>query len=125
MARVIRRKFGITQPIQLRYFGGRPAFPQSAAAPLTGRTIAIGDAAFSHDPIGGRGLSFALGCAFAPGAVLQTWRVMTRPGGSQFVAAEKRRHLAFLAGEARAPLALPAGIDIAAVALTRVGTPVR
>jgi hypothetical protein len=82
MARAIRGKFGITQPTQLRYLGRRPAFPQSATAPLTGCTIAIGDAAFSHDPIGGRGLSFALGCAFAAGPFCRHG-VITRPGGSQ------------------------------------------
>jgi len=150
MQRAIAETFGIARQVKLVYLGRRPAFPQSAAAPLRRRVIAIGDAAFSHDPIGGRGLSFALGCAFAAGAVLQTWR--DHPGRRQsasayyedFVAAEKRRHLAFLsadqtpvdqqpfpsyltwsARETEAPLALPGGIDIADVALTEAGNPVR
>ena len=147
--RAIRPKFGLAQDTLLIYLGRRPAFPQSAAAPLWGQVLAIGDAAFSHDPIGGRGLSFALGSAFAAAAVLQTWR--DHPARWQraaayyadYVAAEKRRHLAFIFGdqkqapqlvpshvvwsgnEARAPLALEDGIDVADVALTQAGTPVR
>jgi 2-polyprenyl-6-methoxyphenol hydroxylase-like FAD-dependent oxidoreductase len=131
--RAIRGTFGIAQGAPLIYLGRHPAFPQSAAAPLRGRVIAIGDAAFSHDPIGGRGLSFALGCAFAAGAVLQTWR--DQPARRReaiayyedFARAEQRRHLAFLSGhqeparqslpaqviwsakKARAPLALMKG----------------
>jgi flavin-dependent dehydrogenase len=147
--RAIRGTFGIPPEASLIYLGRRPAFPQAAAAPLRGRVIAIGDAAFCHDPIGGRGLSFALGCAFAAGAVLQTWR--DQPARWQeaaayyedFVGAEQRRHLAFLsrhqeaarqslpshvvwaAKKARAPLALPKGIELADVALTETGAPVR
>ena len=147
--RAIRGTFGIPPEASLIYLGRRPAFPQAAAAPLRGRVIAIGDAAFSHDPIGGRGLSFALGCAFAAGAALQTWR--DQPARWQeaaayyedFVGAEQRRHLAFLSGhqeparqslpshvvwaakKARAPLALPKGIELADVALTETGAPVR
>jgi hypothetical protein len=149
--RAIRPKFGLAQDTLLIYLGRRPAFPQSAAAPLWGQVLAIGDAAFSHDPIGGRGLSFALGSAFAAAAVLQTWR--DHPARWQgaaayyadYVAAEKRRHLAFISGdqkqapqpqpvpshvvwsgkEARTPLALEDGIDVADVALTQAGTPVR
>jgi hypothetical protein len=150
MERAIRRIFGIAQQTELVYLGRRPAFPQSAAAPLRGRVIAIGDAVFSHDPIGGRGLSFALGCAFAVGAVLQTWRdhpVRWQAASDyykDFVAAEKCRHLTYLsrdeglagppplpsyvvwsAREAQAPLALPDGIDVAPVVLTQADTPVR
>jgi hypothetical protein len=149
--RAIRPTFGLAQDALLTYLGRRPAFPQSAATPLRGRVLAIGDAAFSHDPIGGRGLSFALGSAFAAAAVLQTWR--DHPARWQdaaayyadYVAAEKRRHLAFISGdqkqapqpqsvpshvvwsgkEARAPLGLEDGIDVADVALTQAGTPVR
>jgi hypothetical protein len=150
--RAIRPKFGLAQDTLLIYLGRRPAFPQLAAAPLRGQVLAIGDAAFSHDPIGGRGLSFALGSAFAAAAVLQTWR--DHPARWQsaatyyyadYVAAEKRRHLAFISGdqkqapqpqpvpshvvwsgkEARTPLALEDGIDVADVALTQAGTPVR
>ena len=149
--RAIRPTFGLAQDALLTYLGRRPAFPQSAITPQRGRVLAIGDAAFSHDPIGGRGLSFALGSAFAAAAVLQTWR--DHPARWQcaaayyadYVAAEKRRHLAFISGdqkqppqpkpvpahvvwsgkEARAPLALEDGIDVADVALTQAGTPVR
>jgi hypothetical protein len=149
--RAIRPTFGLAQDAPLIYLGRRPAFPQSAAIPLRGRVLAIGDAAFSHDPIGGRGLSFALGSAFAAAAVLQTWR--DHPARRQcaaayyadYVAAEKRRHLAFISGDkeqapqpgpvpsyvvwsgkaARAPLGLENGIDVADVALTQAGTPVR
>jgi hypothetical protein len=147
--RAIRGTFGITQGASLICLGRRPAFPQAAAAPLRGRVIAIGDAAFSHDPIGGRGLSFALGCAFAAGAVLQTWRdqpARRREAAAyyeDFVGAEQRRHLAFLSGhqepaqqslpphvvwaakKACAPLALPKGIELGTVALTQNGAPVR
>jgi hypothetical protein len=83
---------------------------------------------------------------------LQTWR--DHPARWQraaayyadYVAAEKRRHLAFISGDqkqappqpqpvpshvvwsgkkARAPLGLEDGIDVADVALTQAGTPVR
>ena len=149
--RAIRLTFGVAQDTLLIYLGRRPAFPQSAAAPSRGRLLAIGDAAFSHDPIGGRGLSFALGSAFAAAAVLQTWR--DHPARSEYasayyadyVAAEKRRHLAFISGDqeraqqpqpvpshvvwsakqACAPLVLEDGIDVAEVALTQAGIPVR
>jgi len=149
--RRVKATFCLGRDVPLTYLGRRPAFPQSAVAPLQGRVIAIGDAAFSHDPIGGRGLSFALGSAFAAGAVLRTWR--DHPARWQFasayyedyVAAEKHQHLAFLSGdqerggqpspvpsqvqwsarEACAPLALADGIDVADVVLTRGGTPVR
>jgi hypothetical protein len=149
--RAIRPTFGLAQDALLTYLGRRPAYPQSATTPQRGRVLAIGDAAFSHDPIGGRGLSFALGSVFAAAAVLQTWR--DHPARWQcaaayyadYVAAEKRRHLAFISGdqkqapqpqpvpshvvwsgkEARAPLGLEDGIDVADVALTQAGTPVR
>jgi 2-polyprenyl-6-methoxyphenol hydroxylase-like FAD-dependent oxidoreductase len=105
MERAVRRTIGIAQQAALLYRGRRPAFPQSAASPIRGHVISVGDAAFSHDPIGGRGLSFALGCAFTAGTVLKTWR--DHPDRRQsaavfyvdFVAAEKRRHLAFLSGD--------------------------
>src|SRR5215472_8244816 len=150
MQRAIAETFGIARQVKLVYLGRRPAFPQSAAAPLRGRVIAIGDAAFSHDPIGGGGLSFSLGCAFAAGAVLQTWRDYPARWRSasayyeDFVAAEKRRHLTYLTGEgeptrqpplpshvswsareAQAPLALPDGVDIAPVVLTLTKMSVR
>jgi 2-polyprenyl-6-methoxyphenol hydroxylase-like FAD-dependent oxidoreductase len=147
----VRATLGLGRDAPLTYLGRRSAFSQSAVAPLQGRVISIGDAAFSHDPIGGRGLSFALGSVFAAGAVLQTWR--DHPARSQsasayyqdYVVAEKDCHLAFLsedqeragqlpsapshvlwsAREALAPLALAEGIDIAEVVLTQAGTRVR
>lgn len=149
----VRARFGFGDAAPLAYLGRRPAFPQAAAAPLRGRVIAIGDAAFSHDPIGGRGLSFALGSAFAAASVVQTWRdhPARSPAASayyqDYVAAEKDRHLAFLATdrqrsaqlppsplpprvlwsarEARAPLALAGGIETAEIVLTGTGARVR
>ena len=148
---MVRPKFGLAKDAPLIHLGRRAAFPQSAAAPLQGRVLAIGDAAFSHDPIGGRGLSFALGSAFAAVAVLQTWRdhparwECARAYYAEYVAAEKRRHLAFLPSDkgavprpdlmpsrviwsakiVQAPLALGYGIDVAEVALMQTGNAVR
>jgi hypothetical protein len=147
----VKATFCLGRDVPLTYLGRRPAFPQAAVAPLQGRVIAIGDAAFSHDPIGGRGLSFALGSAFAAAAVLRTWR--DHPARSQaasayyreYVASEEDRHLAFLSGdreredprlpvpsqvqwsarETRAPIARADGIDVANVVQKRAGTPVR
>jgi hypothetical protein len=118
--------------------------------PLRDRTIAIGDAAFTHDPIGGRGISFALGSVFAAGAVLQTWRDRPKDADAaaayyrDYVRAEISRHLDFLSG-AKAPdgpttlpshvvwnarktrraVAMPGGIVNADAVLTRGGTAVR
>jgi flavin-dependent dehydrogenase len=102
--RTLRRALGLGQDEALRHLGRRPAFPQAAGTPLHSRAIAIGDAAFTHDPIGGRGIAFALGSAFAAGAVLQSWR--DRPDDAAaaadyyrgYVHAEISRHLRFLAG---------------------------
>ncbi|MFM0336863.1 FAD-dependent oxidoreductase [Paraburkholderia fungorum] len=100
----LRRALGLDPEDALRHLGRRPAFPQATATPLHGRTIAIGDAAFSHDPIGGRGIAFALGSAFAAGAVLQTWRDWPADTAAAadyyrgYVQAEIGRHLRFLAG---------------------------
>src|SRR5262249_59991791 len=74
MQRAIAETFGIARQVKLVYLGRRPAFPQSAAAPLRRRVIAIGDAAFSHDPIGGRGFAFALCRAVCWGGVPQSMR---------------------------------------------------
>jgi flavin-dependent dehydrogenase len=65
----IRQALGLPHSIPIRRLGRRPAFPQYARASVQGRLLAVGDAAFAHNPIGGRGLSFALGSAFAAAAV--------------------------------------------------------
>jgi hypothetical protein len=100
-----RQALDLAPDAPFRLAGRRPAFVQWAAAPVVGRRLAIGDAAFHHDPIGGRGIAFALGSAFAAAAVLATWR--DDPGAADtartyycgYVAAEARRHLAFLNGD--------------------------
>jgi hypothetical protein len=105
--------FDVSDPESAEYLGRRPAFAQAAGTPIRGPILAIGDAAFAHDPIGGRGLSFALGSAFAAAATLKTWR--DRPDQSataclyfeRYVAAERTRHLAFLEELHGAPRPLP------------------
>lgn len=93
---------GVSPRDTLSPLGRRPAFPQAAAVPIRARVLAIGDAAFAHDPIGGRGISFALGSAFAAAATLQSWRdhperrTAARLYYRRYVAAEQSRHLAFL-----------------------------
>jgi 2-polyprenyl-6-methoxyphenol hydroxylase-like FAD-dependent oxidoreductase len=93
----------LPRSLPVRRLGRRPAFPQYATAPLRGRVLAIGDAALAHNPLAGRGLSFALGSALAAAATIASWR--NRPDACadaaeyyrEYVAAECRRHLAFLA----------------------------
>jgi hypothetical protein len=105
----IRQALGLALDEPFRFVGRRPSFVQWAAKPVAGLRLAIGDAAFHHDPIGGRGLAFALGSAFAAAAVLLTWRddqaaaETARAYYENYVASEARRHLAFLDGD----LALP------------------
>jgi hypothetical protein len=100
-----RQALGLAPNMPFRFLGRRPALVQWARAPVVGRRLAIGDAAFHHDPIGGRGISFALGSAFAAAAVLATWRddpsaeANARSYYDGYVASEVRRHLAFLGGE--------------------------
>ncbi|CAA9219313.1 MAG: hypothetical protein AVDCRST_MAG10-569 [uncultured Acidimicrobiales bacterium] len=53
--------------------GRRPAWVQHAAQPVSGRRIAVGDAALAHDPIAGQGIRFALGSAIAAAATVATW----------------------------------------------------
>jgi hypothetical protein len=146
----VRQAFGIDSSAMLHYLGRRPAFPQAARMPLRSRTIAIGDAAFTHDPIGGRGISFALGSVFAAGAVLQTWRDRPKDADAaasyylDYVRAESSRHFDFLLGahapkvpttlpshvvwsavKIRAAVAMPDGVVNADAALTRGGAAVR
>ena len=56
-----RQALGLAPSTRCRFLGRRPAFVQWAAEPAAGRRLAIGDAAFHHNPIGGRGIAFALG----------------------------------------------------------------
>jgi hypothetical protein len=107
----IWRALSVPGPSPFRRLGRRPAFPQYALAPVRGRLLAIGDAAFAHNPIAGRGLSFALGSAFAAATTIASWR--SRPGDfavaakfyEDYVVVERRRHLIFLAslGSDRTP----------------------
>jgi hypothetical protein len=112
---------GVTPAGALTYLGRRPAFPQAAVKPIKERVLAIGDAAFAHDPIGGRGISFALGSAFAAAATLRSWRdhpeqrAVARLYYRRYVAAEQSKHLAFLrqfyaAPRERPSLELPASL---------------
>lgn len=102
--RLIRDTLALPDAVALFHLGRRPCFAQAAGSAIRNQVIAIGDAAFCHDPIGGRGLSFALGSAFAAGAVLQTWR--ERPQDASlatqyyrtYVDAEITRHMQFLTG---------------------------
>jgi hypothetical protein len=104
---------GLADGAPFRHVGRRAAFVQWAARPILGRRLAIGDAAVHHNPIGGRGLAFALGSAFAAAAVLATWRddpgveKAARSYYESYVAAEVRRHLAFLGGEQPSPAVTP------------------
>jgi hypothetical protein len=102
--RRICRALGLSEDAPFRWVGRRAAFVQWATKPIRGRSLAIGDAAVHHNPIGGRGLAFALGSAFAAAAVLATWR--DDPASEDaaryyegYVASEVRRHLAFLNDE--------------------------
>jgi flavin-dependent dehydrogenase len=87
---------------RFRYVGSRSAFVQWSRRPVGAMTLAVGDAAFAHDPIGGQGIRFALGSALAASSVIRTWR--DSPGDvalastfyQEFVATERARHLSFL-----------------------------
>jgi hypothetical protein len=92
----------LPRSLPVRRLGRRPAFPQYSTAPVRGRVLAVGDAAFAHNPIAGRGLSFALGSALAAATTLASWSKCPAAGADaaeyyrEYVAAERRRHLAFL-----------------------------
>jgi hypothetical protein len=104
-----REALGLALEAPFRLIGRRPAFVQWAEKPVLGLRFSIGDAAFHHDPIGGRGLAFALGSSFAVAAALVTRR--DDPGAENvarayyegYVASEASRHLAFLDGEVASP----------------------
>jgi hypothetical protein len=82
-----------------QYLCRRAAYVQKAIAPIVGHRIAIGDAALSHNPISGRGISFAVASAIAAAAVTNTFLVtpnnseLARAYYRQFVEGEADHHL--------------------------------
>jgi len=99
-------------PKGARYLGRRPAFPQWCENPIQGRRIAVGDAAFSCDPLAGQGIRFALASAFAAASVIQYWKENSNRGAANrfyrdFVGQARVRHLEFLA---KLELDLPADV---------------
>jgi hypothetical protein len=84
------------------YLGRRAASAQWAEDPVRGLALAVGDAAFAHDPVAGQGIRFALGTALAAAAVINTWTKAPSDSAlaSDFyrdlVGCERRRHLSFL-----------------------------
>lgn len=82
--------------------GRRPAFPQWSEEPLKGHRLAVGDAAFAHDPIAGQGVRFALSSALAASAVIRTLRdypqnrLWANSYYNEIIAAERRRHISYL-----------------------------
>lgn len=87
---------------EVSYAGSRSAFVQWSREPVSAMTLAVGDAAFAHDPIGGQGIRFAVGSALAACSVIRTW--YDSPGDAafastfyrDFVETERTRHLSFL-----------------------------
>lgn len=98
----IWQALGLPSSFPVRRLGRLPAFPQYSFAPVRGRMLAVGDAAFAHNPIAGRGLSFALGSALAAATTVASWSKCPAACADaaeyyrEYVAAERRRHLAFL-----------------------------
>ncbi|MBR8839082.1 MAG: hypothetical protein DSM106950_35055 [Stigonema ocellatum SAG 48.90 = DSM 106950] len=84
---------------QLRLLGRRPAFPQWAEEPVSGRRLAIGDAALAYNPMAGQGIRFALSSALAAAAVVRT--LVESPDDkdyatqfySELVNGERQKHL--------------------------------
>lgn len=80
----------------------RPAFPQWSLNPCGHNLIAIGDAAFAHNPIAGQGIRFALSSAVAASVVLRTCRDLRSNESlalryyKNLIDAERIRHLSFL-----------------------------
>jgi hypothetical protein len=109
----ILHALGLPDGAPFHHVGRRAAFLQWATHPIVGRCLAIGDAAVHHSPIGGRGLAFALGSAFAAASVLATWRQDPEAADAariyyeSYVAAEVRRHVAFLSGERQSDAGAP------------------
>jgi flavin-dependent dehydrogenase len=93
--------FGISSR-SARYIGRRAASIQWAEYPIRDRVIAVGDAALAHDPISGQGIRFGLASALAAASVIRTWfrpgcdRATTSEFYTEFVAAERKRHMEFV-----------------------------
>jgi len=90
------RRLGL-DPASMTPRGRRAARVQRALHPVSGRRIAVGDAALAQDPIAGGGIRFALASAVAAATVVATW---VGGGGdlaatyyNQLVAGEHSRHL--------------------------------
>jgi flavin-dependent dehydrogenase len=100
----VREALGLAGDATFEFAGRRPAWLQWATEPIAGRRLSIGDAAVHHSPIGGRGVAFALGSAFAAASVLATWKndpsaeLIASAYYAGYVGAEVRRHLKFLSG---------------------------
>jgi flavin-dependent dehydrogenase len=112
----IWQELQLPRAVPIRRLGRRAAFSQYTLAPVRGRMLAVGDAAFAHNPLAGRGLSFALGSALAAAATVASWRNRPRACADaaeyyrEYVAAERRRHLSFLASfDNRLPRIRPIG----------------
>ncbi|MBB2932055.1 FAD-dependent oxidoreductase [Paraburkholderia silvatlantica] len=109
---VVREALCLAADTTFEFAGRRPAWMQWATEPIAGRRLSIGDAAVHHSPIGGRGVAFALGSAFAAASVLATWKndpdaeVTASAYYAGYVAAEVRRHLKFLSGREQETLKL-------------------
>jgi flavin-dependent dehydrogenase len=84
------------------YAGRRPAFPQWSDSPVSGRRLAVGDAALAYDPLAGQGIRFALSSALTAASVINTWRTAPNQAAvaarfyEQFVARSRRAHLEFI-----------------------------
>jgi len=66
------RRLGL-DPGSMEPRGRRAARVQRALHPVSGRRIAVGDAALAQDPIAGGGIRFALASAVAAATVVATW----------------------------------------------------
>lgn len=86
----------------IQWTGRRAAYVQAPANVVTGRVLAVGDAAFAHDPVAGQGVRFALASALAAAAVIATCRrsendrELATVFYEEFVRTECNRHCSFL-----------------------------
>jgi flavin-dependent dehydrogenase len=84
------------------YAGRRPAFPQWSDDPISGRRMAVGDAALAYDPLAGQGIRFALSSALTAASVINTWRTTPSQAAAaerfyrSFVARCRQTHLEFI-----------------------------
>ncbi len=87
---------------RIRWKGRRAAFVQWPKRVVQHRLLAVGDAAFAHDPVSGQGVRFALSCALAVAAAIRTWRrspddaLLATQFYEELVATERDRHCALL-----------------------------